>query len=44
LVVDAILGLLGLVVFAACVIFIAAACTWLVVKLSPARSGSQQKS
>jgi hypothetical protein len=41
LVVDAILGLLGLVVFAVCVIVFAAACTWIVVKLSPARSGSK---
>jgi hypothetical protein len=38
LVVDAILGLLGLVVFAACVIVLAAAMTWVVVKLSPARN------
>jgi hypothetical protein len=44
LVVDAILGLLGLAVFAACVIVFAAGCTWLVVKLSPSRSSSQQKS
>jgi hypothetical protein len=42
--VDAILGLLGLVVFATCVIVFAAACTWLVVKLSPARNSSQPKS
>jgi hypothetical protein len=41
---DAVLGLLGLVVFAACVIVLAAACTWAVVKLSPARDGSQSKS
>jgi hypothetical protein len=41
---DAVIGLLGLAVFAACVIVFAAACTWLVVKLSPARSGSQPKS
>jgi hypothetical protein len=34
---DAILGLLGLVVFAACVIVFAAATTWLVVKLSPTK-------
>jgi hypothetical protein len=34
---DAILGMLGLVVFAACVIALAAATTWLVVKLSPTR-------
>jgi len=44
LVVDAILGLLGLVVFAACVIAFAAAMTWLVVKLSPSRSNSTPKS
>jgi len=36
--VDAILGLLGLVLFAACVIVLAAAMTWVVVKLSPARN------
>ena len=40
---DAILGLIGLAVFAACVIVFAAACTWLVVKISPARNGSTQK-
>jgi len=34
--VDAVLGLLGLVVFAACVIALAAAMTWVVVKFSPA--------
>jgi hypothetical protein len=43
LVVDAVLGLLGLIVFAACVIAFAAAMTWVVVKLSPARSGTDQK-
>jgi hypothetical protein len=43
LVVDAILGLLGLVVFAACVIAFAAAMTWVVVKLSPARDNPQPK-
>jgi hypothetical protein len=37
---DAVLGLLGLIVFAVCVIALAAAMTWVVVKLSPARSGS----
>jgi hypothetical protein len=42
--VDAILGLLGLVVFAACVIAFAAAMTWVVVKLSPARDNTQPKS
>jgi hypothetical protein len=35
---DAVLGLLGLVVFGACVIVLAAATTWLVVKISPSRS------
>jgi hypothetical protein len=40
--VDAILGLFGLVVFAACVIVFAAATTWVVVKLSPARNGAQK--
>jgi hypothetical protein len=43
-VVDAVLGLLGLFVFAACVIAFAAAMTWVVVKLSPAQSGEQRKS
>jgi hypothetical protein len=40
---DTVLGLLGLVVFAACVIAFAAAMTWVVVKLSPARNGTEQK-
>ena len=40
---DAILGLLGLVVFAACVIVLAAAMTWVVVKLSPARNSAERK-
>jgi hypothetical protein len=44
LVVDAILGLLGLVVFAACVIVLAAAMTWVVVKLSPTRNSAERKS
>ena len=35
---ETVLGLLGIVVFAACVIALAAAVTWLVVKLSPAKS------
>ena len=39
---DTILGLLGLIVFAACIIVIAAACTWVVVKLSPARNSQKQ--
>jgi hypothetical protein len=33
---DAVLGLLGLAIFAACVIGLAAAVTWVVVKVSPA--------
>jgi hypothetical protein len=37
--VDAVLGLLGLIVFAVCVIILAAATTWAVVKAIPARSG-----
>ena len=44
MVVDAILGLLGLIVFAACVIVLAAAMTWVVVKLSPGRNKAQPKS
>jgi hypothetical protein len=32
---DVALGLLGLTFYAACVIVFAAACTWLVVKISP---------
>jgi hypothetical protein len=44
LVVDAVIGLLGLLVFAACVIVFAAACTWIVVKVSPARDGAKTKS
>lgn len=38
---DTILGLLGLIVFAACIIVIAAACTWAVVKLSPTRDSQR---
>ena len=34
---DDVLGLLGIVLFCACVIALAAAVTWLVVKLSPAK-------
>jgi hypothetical protein len=41
--VDAVLGLLGLIVFATCVIALAAATTWLVVKLSPARGANKQE-
>jgi hypothetical protein len=39
--VDTVLGLFGLLVFAACVVVLAAATTWLVVKLSPAHSGRE---
>ena len=39
---DAVLGLLGLIVFAACVIAFAAAMTWVVVKLSPAKNGANR--
>ena len=34
---DAIIGMLLLVLFGACVIFFAAATTWLVVKISPTK-------
>jgi hypothetical protein len=33
--VDTVLGLLGLIVYGVCVVVLAAACTWLVVKISP---------
>ena len=33
---DTVLGLIGIIVFAACVIGLAAAVTWVVVKVSPA--------
>ncbi len=39
---DTVLGLIGLTVFAACVITLAAATTWVVVKLSPARGAKQE--
>jgi len=35
---DVVLGLLGLLVFIVCVILLAAAMTWLVVRISPAKS------
>ena len=41
---DAVLGLVGLIVFSACVIALAAAMTWVVVKLSPALNGSNRTS
>jgi hypothetical protein len=37
---DALLGIIGLIVFGACVIVLAAATTWLVVKISPSRQSS----
>jgi flagellar biogenesis protein FliO len=37
------LGLVGVVVFVACVITFAAAVTWLVVRLSPARSPASKQ-
>jgi hypothetical protein len=40
--VDAVLGLLGLIVFAACVIVFAAAMTWIVVRVSPAQGGQSR--
>jgi hypothetical protein len=39
--VTAVLGLIGLVVFSACVIALAAGITWLVVKLIPADRGDR---
>jgi hypothetical protein len=41
--VDTVLGLLGLVVFAACVIALAAVTTWIVVRLSPGGQPQQPK-
>jgi hypothetical protein len=35
---DAVLGVLGLIVFIACVIVLAAATTWLVVRISPTKN------
>jgi hypothetical protein len=35
---DVVLGLLGLLVFILCVILLAAATTWLVVRISPSKS------
>ncbi len=34
---DAILGLVGLIIFSVCIIVLAAGMTWVVVKISPAR-------
>jgi hypothetical protein len=41
--VETFLGLLGLVVFIVCVIALAAAVTWVVVKLSPTDRGEQKQ-
>jgi hypothetical protein len=41
--VDTALGLIGLVLFIACVIALAAAVTWLVVKVSPAPGSKAPK-
>ena len=38
---TAVLGLIGLVIFSACVIALAAGITWLVVKLIPANRGDR---
>ena len=40
---DTALGLLGIIVFAACVIGLAAAVTWVVVKVSPAEKPDKPK-
>jgi hypothetical protein len=40
--VGTILGLFGLLVFAACVVVFAAATTWLVVRLSPTHANGQK--
>jgi hypothetical protein len=40
--VDSVLGLFGLVVFIACVIALASAVTWMVVRLLPAKEKKQQ--
>ena len=40
---DTVLGLIGMVVFAACVIALAAGVTWLVVKVSPAEKPDKPK-
>ena len=40
---STVLGLLGLVVFSACVIALAAGITWLVVRLTPSRADDRGK-
>jgi hypothetical protein len=41
---ETVLGLIGLVVFIVCVIALAAAITWVVVKLSPTRDDAPSSS
>jgi flagellar biogenesis protein FliO len=41
---ETVLGLIGLVVFIVCVIALAAAVTWVVVKFSPTREKAPQRS
>jgi uncharacterized membrane protein (DUF485 family) len=36
-VVDTVLGLLGLLVYIVCIVLLAAATTWIVVKISPSK-------
>jgi hypothetical protein len=40
---DTVLGLLGIAVFIVCVIALAAAVTWLVVKISPTKTTPEPK-
>ena len=40
---DTALGIIGIIVFAACVIGLAAAVTWVVVKVSPAEKPDKAK-
>jgi hypothetical protein len=42
-VIENVLGLLGIVVFIACVIALAAAVTWIVVRVSPKPGGKKNK-
>jgi hypothetical protein len=41
--VDTVLGLIGLVIFAVCVIALAAVTTWIVVRLSPGKKPQSQQ-
>jgi hypothetical protein len=40
--VDTLLGLIGLVLFSVCIVVLAAATTWVVVKLSPAQGAKRR--